>query len=137
MITDTLSGAHRRPATLADLFVPAFGAERTSTALRAVLLIVAGAAITALAAQLRFTVPWTPVPYTGQTGAVLLVGVALGSRLGAASMTLYLVAGVMGLPIFTNGSSGVAQVLGVTGGYLIAFVIAAALVGWLAERGWY
>jgi biotin transport system substrate-specific component len=116
------------PATLAD------------TALaRAVLLVLGGAGLTALAAQVSFLLPWTAVPYTLQTGAVLLVGVALGSRLGAASMALYVVAGAVGLPVFAAGRSGIMSEAGgltLTFGYLIGFVLAAALVGRLAERGW-
>jgi len=116
------------PATLAD------------TALaRAVLLVLGGAGLTALAAQVSFRLPWTDVPYTLQTGAVLLVGVALGSRLGAASMALYVLAGAVGLPVFAAGRSGIMSEAGgltLTFGYLIGFVLAAALVGRLAERGW-
>ncbi|MEO8509717.1 MAG: biotin transporter BioY [Chloroflexota bacterium] len=121
------------PATLGDVLLPRL---RANALLRAAVLVVAGAALTALAAQLRFNVPWTPVPYTGQTGAVLLVGAALGWRLGALSMLLYVAAGVAGLPVFNGGVAGVEQLLGITGGYLVGFVIAAALTGWLAQRGW-
>jgi biotin transport system substrate-specific component len=80
--------------------------------------------------------PWTDVPYTGQTAAVLLVGTALGWRLGAASMLLYLLVGILGAPVFSDGAHGIEQVLGYTGGYLVAFVLAAAGVGRLAEQGW-
>lgn len=121
------------PATLGEVLVSRLG---SAPLLRAAVLIVAGAALTAIAAQLRFNVPWTPVPYTGQTGAVLLVGAALGWRLGATSMLLYVVAGLLGLPVFNGGASGIEQLLGITGGYLVGFVVAAALTGWLAERGW-
>lgn len=116
------------PATLAE------------TALaRALLLVLGGAGLTALAAQVSFRLPWTDVPYTLQTGAVLLVGVALGSRLGAASMALYVLAGAVGLPVFAEGRTGIMSEAGgltLTFGYLIGFVLAAALVGRLAERGW-
>jgi biotin transport system substrate-specific component len=118
--------------TLGEALLPL----RSRPMLRAVLLVVAGSALTALAAQLRFNVPWTPVPYTGQTGAVLLVGAALGWRLGALSMLLYLAAGLAGAPVFNGGASGMQQLLGLTGGYLAGFVLAAALTGWLAQRGW-
>lgn len=121
------------PATLGEVLVSRLG---SAPLLRAAVLIVAGAALTAIAAQLRFNVPWTPVPYTGQTGAVLLVGAALGWRFGATSMLLYVVAGLLGLPVFNGGASGIEQLLGITGGYLVGFVVAAALTGWLAERGW-
>ncbi len=121
------------PATLGEALLPRGMAV---PAVRAILHVVGGATLVALAAQLRFVVPWTPVPYTGQTGAVLLVGAALGAPLGALSMLLYVLAGIVGLPVFTGGASGTQQLLGVTGGYLVGFVLAAALVGWLAERGW-
>ncbi len=121
-----------RAATLAD----AFGTARAASVVRDVLVVVGGAALTALAAQVSFTAPWTSVPYTLQTGAVLLVGTALGLRRGAASMALYVAAGVVGLPVYAAGAHGLARLLGVTGGYLAGFVIAAALVGWLAQRRW-
>lgn len=124
-----------QPATLADAYLPTRSAA-TGAGLRAAVLVVGGTVLTALAAQLSFHVPWTPVPYTGQTAAVLLVGTALGWRLGALSMLLYVLAGVVGAPVFSAGAHGIDQLLGYTGGYLVAFVIAAAAVGRLAERGW-
>lgn len=95
-----------------------------------------GVAFIAALAQLRITVPASPVPITGQTLAVLLIGMAYGSRLGPATALAYVLAGLAGLPLFTNGGAGWATLSGATGGYLIGFIIAAALVGWLAERGW-
>ena len=99
-----------------------------------VVLMVAAAALTALAAQWRIYLPFTPVPITGQTFAVLLTGAALGWKLGAAGQLLYVVAGVLGAPVFTEGSSGVEVITGATGGYLIGFIFAAGLVGWMAEH---
>jgi biotin transport system substrate-specific component len=125
----------RRPATLADLLP----LEGLAPLVRDVALIVAGAALTALSAQVAFTVPWTPVPYTLQTGAVLLVGTALGSVRGALSMLLYVLVGAVGLPVFADGRSGLDGASGgitPTLGYLLGFVVAAALVGRLAERRW-
>jgi biotin transport system substrate-specific component len=122
--------------TLADAVIPIPGSDVGGRLLRAAVLVGAGAALTAVSAQLSFKLPWTDVPYTGQTAAVLLVGTALGWRLGAASMLLYLLIGIAGVPAFSEGSHGIEQVLGYTGGYLVAFVLAAALVGRLAERGW-
>lgn len=119
-------------ATLADVLFPA---AARSWALD-LALAVAGAALTAAAAQVSFHVPWTSVPYTLQTGSVLLVGTALGWRRGALSMALYLAAGAIGLPVYSAGASGLGQLFGYTGGYLVGFVLSAALVGWLAERGW-
>jgi biotin transport system substrate-specific component len=122
--------------TLVDAVIPAPGSDLAGRLLRGVVLVGAGAALTALSAQLSFKMPWTDVPYTGQTAAVLLVGTALGWRLGAASMLLYLLVGIVGGPVFSDGAHGIDQVLGYTGGYLVAFVLAAALVGRLAQRGW-
>lgn len=122
--------------TLADALVPPRARPQVATAVRSVALVVGGALLTALAAQLSFTTPWTPVPYTGQTAAVLLVGTALGARLGAASMGLYVLAGTMGFPVYAGGDSGVDNLIGPTAGYLVAFLLAAALVGRLAQRGW-
>jgi biotin transport system substrate-specific component len=134
----TTSVLTRRPAavTLADVVIPTPGSDLAGRLLRAVVLVTAGAAITAASAQLSFKMPWTDVPYTGQTAAVLLVGTALGWRLGAASMLLYLLIGAAGGPVFSDGAHGIEQIFGFTGGYLVAFVIAAGLVGRLAELGW-
>lgn len=97
-------------------------------------LVLAAAALTALAAQWRIQLPFTPVPITGQTFAVLLTGAALGWRLGAGGQLLYVGAGALGAPVFTDASGGFDVVTGATGGYLIGFVFAAALVGWMAEH---
>jgi biotin transport system substrate-specific component len=99
-----------------------------------VLLVVAAAALTALAAQWRIYLPFTPVPITGQTFAVLLTGAALGWRLGAGAQMLYVAVGAAGAPVFSNASGGIEVITGATGGYLIGFVFAAALVGWMAEH---
>lgn len=101
------------------------------------LLAVAGSALIALAAQVAVPLPFSPVPVTGQTFAVLLVGAAFGARLGAATVLLYVVEGVAGLPVFAPGGAiGPARLIGPTGGYLAGFVAAAYVVGALAERGW-
>jgi biotin transport system substrate-specific component len=121
-----------RPATLADALVPS---SARSLLLDAV-LVIAGALLTAGAAQIAFTAPWTTVPYTLQTGAVLLVGTTLGWQRGALSMALYVVLGAIGLPFYANGDSGLARLFGLTGGYLVAFVVAGAVTGWLAAHGW-
>jgi biotin transport system substrate-specific component len=108
---------------------------RANNLLRDVLLIVGGSLLVAALAQVRILLPFTPVPVTGQTLGVLLVGAALGSRRGASSMALYLVEGIVGLPVFTGGSSGLLHLAGPTGGYLVGFVAAAFVVGYLSERG--
>lgn len=100
----------------------------------AVLLVVAAAALTALAAQWRVHLPFTPVPITGQTFAVLLTGAALGSRLGASGQLLYVAVGALGAPVFSDGRGGIEMIQGATGGYLIGFIFAAGLIGWMAER---
>jgi biotin transport system substrate-specific component len=99
-----------------------------------IVLVAAGAALTAIAAQV--TVPLWPVPITGQTLAVLMVGSTLGALRGALSMTLYAVLGIIGLPVFSNASHGFGVVAGPTGGYIVGFIAAAALTGWLAQRAW-
>ncbi|HEX6219458.1 MAG TPA: biotin transporter BioY [Acidimicrobiia bacterium] len=99
-----------------------------------VILVVGAAALTALAAQWRIQLPYTPVPITGQTFAVLLTGAALGWKLGAAGQMLYLAVGALGAPVFSEASGGMEIIQGATGGYLIGFVFAAALVGWMAEH---
>jgi biotin transport system substrate-specific component len=98
------------------------------------LAIVLGAATVALAAQVAVPVPATPVPMTLQPLAVLVVGGLLGARLGAAALGLYLAAGTLGLPVFTPGGlPGAARLLGPTGGYLLAYPVAAAVVGALVS----
>ena len=97
-------------------------------------LIGAGAALTGVLAQV--VVPLHPVPITGQTLAVILVGSTLGARRGALSMVLYLALGVAGLPWFSDASSGWGVLAGPTGGYIVGFIAAAALTGWLAQRTW-
>jgi biotin transport system substrate-specific component len=96
-------------------------------------LIVLGSLFVAAMAQL--SIPLQPVPVTGQTFAVLLVGMVLGSRRGALALAAYLAEGLAGLPVFAEAKFGLTTVLGPTGGYLVGFIAAAWLVGWLAERG--
>ncbi len=114
--------------TLAEAIVPARGISRD------VALVGSFAGLTALAAQVTIFLPFTPVPITGQTFAVLLCGAVLGRRRGAAAQTVYLGMGSAGLPVFAAGGSGFPA--GPSGGYLVGFVVAAYLVGLLAERGW-
>lgn len=96
-------------------------------------LVVSFALFTALAAQIRIPSPFTPVPITGQTFAVLLSGAALGGLAGAASQSLYLIMGLF-LPFYAGGASGWQHATGATGGFLIGFIAAAGVVGLLAER---
>ncbi len=98
-------------------------------------LVLAGSALIALAAQVRIPLPFSPVPVTGQTFAVLLVAASLG-RLGLASVIAYLAEGAIGFPVFAGGAAGLAYMTGPTGGYLVGFALAAAIVGAAAEREW-
>jgi biotin transport system substrate-specific component len=100
------------------------------------LLALGGAAFVGLAAQVSFHLGFTPVPITGQTFAVLLVGAAYGSVLGAASLSLYLLLGLAGVPWYSEQKHGWEVFSGATGGYIVGFVLAAALTGLLAEQGW-
>lgn len=118
-----LSPAAHRP--LADALLP-------RTAVVSTALVLGGVLLTAGAAQV--SVPLWPVPITGQTLAVLLVGSALGARRGALSMLVYALLGVIGLPVFAGGSAGFGVLAGPSGGYIVGFIAAAALVGWIAER---
>ncbi len=97
--------------------------------------IAIGAAVVALAAQIAVPVPFSPVPMTLQPLAVLAVGGLLGGVGGAAALATYLALGALGFPVFAGGSSGVVHLLGPTGGYLLAFPVAAALTGALVARG--
>lgn len=99
-----------------------------------IVLILIGSWLVALTAQL--VVPLWPVPITGQTFGVLLVGAILGSKRGALALLTYLAQGAIGLPVFAGGTGGIARFMGPTGGYLIGFIIAAFVVGWLSEQGW-
>jgi biotin transport system substrate-specific component len=128
------STAEERGVTLADFLVPIRVGERTPTLVRHVTLIVLGAAFVALCAQVY--IPTLPVPFTGQTFGVLLVGGALGFRRGVLALLLYLLIGAVGLPVYAQGKAGLAIIQGASGGYIVGFVIAAAIVGRLAELGW-
>jgi biotin transport system substrate-specific component len=102
------------------------------------LVVVAGSLVVAALAQLSITLPFTPVPITGQTLGVLVVGASLGALRGGLSLLVYIGWGAIGLPFFAEGNGGT-EFLGATaatGGYLWGFIVAAAVVGWLAERGW-
>lgn len=116
-------------SVLIDQWAPSRAAARD------VLSVVGFALLTALLAQLRFDLPYSPVPITGQTFAVLLAGAVLGMRRGFASQAFYLALGAMGLPVFAGGLGGPMVLAGPTAGYLWSFPVAAGLLGWLVERG--
>ncbi len=120
-------------ATYADILRPR---ARRQAWLYDLTLVLGGSLLVALSAQAAFPLPFSPIPVTAQTLAVLLVGALLGSVRGGVSLLLYLAQGVAGLPVFAAGGAGVAYFLGPTGGYLLGFVAGATLTGLLAERGW-
>ena len=126
--------------TMAEAIRPAFARRGTPAKAAPVayeaLLVLAGSALIAVSAWVAVPLPFSPVPVTGQTFAVLLVGSLLGSRRGAASALAYLAEGSFGLPVFAGGASGAHILAGPTGGYLAGFVLGAWLCGALAERGW-
>jgi biotin transport system substrate-specific component len=106
----------------------------SNTMLRNVALAILGSAVVAIAAQINIPLP--VVPLTMQTLAVLAIGAAYGARLGAATLALYAIEGAAGLPVFAQMKAGAGVIAGPTGGYIIGFILAAALVGYLAEQGW-
>jgi biotin transport system substrate-specific component len=122
-------GPHR---VLADLVA------RPSSRLRSVAvdagLVTAGAALVAILAQV--SIPLWPVPITGQTLGVIVVGAALGARRGAAALTVYLLVGLAGLPVFADFTGSVAAVMKPSFGFILGFIVAAAVAGWFAERAW-
>lgn len=127
---------HRHPAVLADAVRPS-----STGIVRDLVLVLGAAALMGVLAQLA--IPFVPVPITGQTLGVLLLGALLGSRRGALALVAYLAEGLAGLPVYANGASawtpssaGVPTIVGPTAGYLLSFPVAAFVVGALAERGW-
>ena len=128
--------ATEKGLTIADFLVPVRVGERTSPRLRDVGLVLAGALLIFLTAKIAITLPGNPVPITMQTFGVLVVGGALGLRRGSLATFVYLAVGLVGVPFFAEGRGGYTVILGATGGYLVGFVAAAALVGRLAELGW-
>jgi len=126
----------QRGITIADFLVPIQIGERLGVRVRNIALIVVGALLIYLTARVAFPVPGSPIPVTGQTFGVLLAGGALGFRRGVSSVALYVLIGLVGLPFFAEGKGGINVILGSSGGYLIGFIVAGAIVGRLAELGW-
>jgi biotin transport system substrate-specific component len=124
---------HAREMTIAGVFRPkTVGLARFYD----VVLVLCGSLLIALSAQISFWLPFSPVPVTGQTFAVLMAGVLLGANRGALCIFAYLIEGAIGLPVFAGGRAGLVWMFGPTGGYLVGFVFAAWIVGRLCERGW-
>src|SRR5580658_2612970 len=99
-------------------------------------LVVGGSLVVALCARITVPLPFTPVPLTVQNFGVLLVGLLLGSRRGFAALALYLAEGAMGMPVFNpTGPGGIAQLLGPTGGFLLAYPLVAWIAGFIMEHG--
>jgi biotin transport system substrate-specific component len=138
MVTASLDRlpADQRGLTIADFLVPIRVSDRLSMRLRHVALIVLGALLIGLTAQVSIPVPGSPIPVTGQTFGVLLVAGALGMRRGVASISLYILIGLIGIPFFAEGKGGIQVILGASGGYIVGFAVAGAVVGRLAELGW-
>jgi len=120
--------------TLVTTRLALFRQRESLTLVNKIALALGMAALTGLAAQIRVPLPFTPVPVTGQTFAVLLAGVLLGRNWGGISMALYLALGVAGIPWFAGLSGGVGVIFGPTGGYLIGFVLAALFLGYMTDR---
>lgn len=95
-----------------------------------------GSLLLALLARLSFPVPFSPIPITGQTFGILILGALLGRQLGTITVITYIFEGTVGLPVFAGGSTGLLYILGPTGGYIIGFIPAVFLVGYLSEKGW-
>ncbi len=119
--------------TLADYLVPA-RLSRRAALLRDSLLVVGSSILFALSAHVSIPLPFTPIPFTLQPLAVVLIGAALGSKRGALAALLYLIEGATGLPVFAKGG-GLLYLLGPSAGYLWSYPIACFVVGWLCERG--
>jgi biotin transport system substrate-specific component len=110
--------------------------DRTLEWARQAAIVIGASLFVALCARVTLPLPFTPVPLTLQNFGVLVVGLTLGSRRGFAALTLYLVEGLSGMPVFSPaGPGGLAQLLGPTGGYLLAYPLVAGLAGWIMERG--
>jgi biotin transport system substrate-specific component len=125
-----------RGVTIGDFLVPIRVGERMGSRFRHIALIGIGTLLIIATTRISIPLPFTPVPITGQTFGVLLVGGALGFRRGLASIALYILIGSIGLPVFAESKGGISIVLGATGGYIVGFLIAGSLVGRLAELGW-
>jgi biotin transporter BioY len=119
-------------ATIADLLRPS---EKNSAVIYDIALVIGGSLIITLSAQLKVLLPFSPIPVTAQTFAVLMIGTLLGAKRGGLAALAYIIQGALGLPVFAFGG-GFVELLGPTGGYLIGFIPAAYITGYLAQKGW-
>jgi biotin transport system substrate-specific component len=122
--------ASRHQTVMVDAVWPKAGLARDTA------LVLGGSLLIALAAQIQIVLPFSPVPATGQTFAVLLIGALYGSKRAPATVVTYIVLGIFGLPVFAGGGAGIARMAGPTAGYLVGFAAATCVVGLLSERGW-
>lgn len=120
----------------ASTYIDILRPESISRTAYNIILVAAGSLVIAACAQLAIVLPFTPVPITGQSFAVLLIAIFFGSRLGVATVLVYLAEGASGLPFFAEGTGGIGVFAGPTGGYLIGFVFASYCAGYLAEKKW-
>jgi biotin transport system substrate-specific component len=128
--------AQERGLTIGDFLVPIRVSERMHTRARHIVLVAIGVLLIAIGAKIAIPIPGNPVPITGQTFGVLVAGGALGFRRGIAASGIYVLLGVVGLPFFALAKTGIEVLWGTNGGYLVGFIVAAAIVGRLAELGW-
>ena len=129
----SIQSNHTHRLALAETYLP----DGVARAIGSILLVLAGTAIIAIAAKIKL--PFWPVPITLQTLAIMTIAATYGTRLGVATVLVYLAEGALGIPVFTNTpplAAGPAYFLGTTGGYLLGFVFIAWIVGWAADRGW-
>lgn len=128
--------AQERGLTIGDFLVPIRVSDRMHARVRHIALVLIGVLLIALGAKISIQLPDNPVPITGQTFGVLVAGGALGFRRGIAAAGIYVLLGVVGLPFFAFGDAGIQILWSARGGYLVGFIVAAAIVGRLAELGW-
>jgi len=132
-VTQKIIGEFMTHLTYVELLQP-------STKIRSIFyniaLVLCGSVLLILSAKTTILLPISPVPITLQTLVVLSLGTLFGSKRGVAVVLAYIAEGAIGIPVFAKGGSGIAYLLGPTGGYLLGFVLAAFIVGYLAERGW-
>ena len=132
-LSNFMMARSKYPVLTSEIIVGLQPSKFISSALAKIILVVFGSLLLAFSAQIK--IPLYPVPITGQTLVVLLIGMTYGSKLGGTTILLYLLQGLVGLPVFAGSAAGIATLLGPTGGYLCGFLIAAIVMGYLAESG--